>query len=169
MKDIDKKNIIFEGTIEDLKKQVAKEAIEMRLKRGITKNFAQYLKDIYFGKKEYDYRSVDLVIEYDNYSLVMNYDTCIYEDEKFWSAMCYLGIRLPIDITWRYDNEKEVDEMKEYVKKHAQKYEAELEITKLFLLGKSPYAKPTKEHADWENTLKPIPYLPPNYLKMPEE
>lgn len=140
------KEIIFQISHEELREWAGSMWLKRRKEVGATMNYTQQLKDLYYGVEEYtifggfQFKCQDKQFE-------INADTCLYEDEKFWYYMCFLGFNAP---RIKNDITNKISEAQEYVKTHAGEYDMQAEITKLFLLGKSPYGLPSKEQIEYD-------------------
>jgi len=118
--------------------------IERRKKIGATENFYQQLKDLYYGVNEYTTVG-GFILKYNGQTFPLNPGSCLYEEELFWYYTCFLGMRA---LQIKNDFRKEIPKAQEYVKEHAAEYDMQEEVTKLFLVGKSPYARPSQEEID---------------------
>lgn len=129
---------------------------EMDIKRrkdiGATENLSQQLKDLYYGVNEYT-APFGFILKYNDKTFPLHPGTCLYEEELFWYYMCFLGMDAP---KIKNDFKQQIPRAQEYVKEHAAEYDVEEELAKLFLMGKSPYARPSQEQLDYELNIEAV-------------
>ena len=146
------KEIIFQISHEELREWSGALQLKRRKEVGATTNYAEQFKEFYYGVKEYTVFG-GFQFKCEDRQFGINADTCLYEDEKFWYYMCFLGFNAP---RIKNDIGNEISEAEEYVKTHAEKYDMQVEIAKLFLFGKSPYAQPSKEQIDFDINMEAV-------------
>ena len=96
-----------------------------------TSSLADIVKDIYDEKKFAEYAGGTLTFpverEGEKYNFVfLNINKCPFEDEKFWTSMCYIKYKSPAHSFW--------DDAIDCIILYAERFNQQIEVAKLLLL-----------------------------------